>query len=71
MAKQKGRVKFFNEQKGYGFIVPKSDSAQSVFFHVSGLVGEFEPVTDDVVTFSTGTDCDGRPKAIDVTIVDE
>ena len=33
----KGVVKFFNETKGFGFII-ESDSNQEYFVHVSGLV---------------------------------
>jgi CspA family cold shock protein len=31
-----GTVKFFNESKGFGFIV--ADNGQDIFVHVSGLV---------------------------------
>ncbi|MDX2001078.1 MAG: cold shock domain-containing protein [Chitinophagales bacterium] len=31
-----GTVKFFNESKGFGFIV--SETGQDIFVHVSGLV---------------------------------
>jgi CspA family cold shock protein len=34
-----GKVKFFNETKGFGFITP-SNSGQDIFVHVSGLVDE-------------------------------
>ncbi|MGB5362614.1 MAG: cold shock domain-containing protein [Aureibaculum sp.] len=34
-----GTVKFFNESKGFGFII-EDDSKQEYFVHVSGLVGE-------------------------------
>jgi len=34
---QEGVVKFFNEAKGFGFIVPNSGESE-VFVHVSGLV---------------------------------
>ena len=33
-----GKVKFFNEAKGFGFIT--STSGQDIFVHVSGLVDE-------------------------------
>ncbi len=35
----KGTVKFFNESKGFGFII-EDDSEKEYFVHVSGLVDE-------------------------------
>ena len=35
----KGTVKFFNTEKGYGFITP-SDSGKDIFVHSSGLIDE-------------------------------
>ena len=35
----KGKVKFFNETKGFGFII-EDDSASEHFVHVSGLIDE-------------------------------
>lgn len=34
---QEGVVKFFNETKGFGFIIPNSGESE-IFVHVSGLV---------------------------------
>jgi cold shock protein len=45
---KEGKVKFFNDTKGYGFIVDNS-SKQEYFVHVSGLVDEIRE--DDDVTF--------------------
>lgn len=35
----KGKVKFFNESKGYGFIV-EDDSQKDHFVHATGLIDE-------------------------------
>jgi len=45
-----GTVKFFNESKGFGFIIP-SDGSSEVFVHVTGLIDsirENDSVTYDV-----------------------
>ena len=36
----KGVVKWFSNQKGYGFITPESDSAKDVFVHFSAIQGD-------------------------------
>ena len=43
-----GKVKFFNESKGFGFI-KDSESDQEFFVHVSGLIDRIRD--DDDVTF--------------------
>ncbi|ERJ59845.1 cold-shock protein [Sphingobacterium paucimobilis] len=46
----KGKIKFFNETKGFGFITPEDGSAD-VFVHVSALKNQVSE--GDVVTFDT------------------
>jgi cold shock protein len=45
---KEGKVKFFNESKGFGFIKDKS-SNEEYFVHVSGLVDKIKE--DDEVSF--------------------
>ncbi len=45
-----GTVKFFNEDKGFGFIVD-DETQNEIFVHVSGLEDDIEK--NDKVTFET------------------
>ncbi len=49
-----GKVKFFNESKGFGFIVD-NESGKEIFVHISGLIDEIRE--DDEVSFEVQ---DGR-----------
>jgi CspA family cold shock protein len=43
-----GKVKFFNSEKGYGFI-KDDETGQDYFIHVTGLIDEVQE--DDAVTY--------------------
>ncbi len=45
---KKGKVKFFNQAKGFGFIVAE-DSGEEIFVHVSGTKEEIRE--NDTVVF--------------------
>ncbi|MGQ0673069.1 MAG: cold-shock protein [Hyphomicrobium sp.] len=66
--RQTGTVKFYNDQKGYGFITP-DDGGKDVFVHVtaverSGITGLNE---GSRVSFETEPDKRGKgPKAVNL-----
>ncbi len=45
---KKGKVKFFNKSKGYGFI-REDETGNEYFTHISGLIDQIDQ--DDDVTF--------------------
>ena len=60
-----GTVKFFNESKGFGFIVD-NQSNEEYFVHVSGLVDEIRE--DDKVEFELKEGRKGM-NAVDVKVL--
>ncbi len=57
----KGKVKFFDPDKGYGFIAPEM-GGKDVFVHVSAVLGAGIPYLKEsmVVSFETQEDSKGR-----------
>lgn len=47
-----GKIKFFNQSREFGFIIP-DDGGPDVFFHVTGLA-EGWPYPDRKVTYDLG-----------------
>ncbi|OIQ17548.1 MAG: cold-shock protein [Bacteriovorax sp. MedPE-SWde] len=58
-----GKVKFFNEEKGFGFITPSNGDAD-IFVHVTGLAGGTIAEGDEV-EYEVGEGRKG-PCAVDV-----
>jgi uncharacterized membrane protein YsdA (DUF1294 family)/cold shock CspA family protein len=67
----KGKITFWNDEKGYGFITPSAGSKQ-VFVHIRAFRNYSQrPEINQFVTFSQSTDKQGRPCAVRVTLADD
>ena len=61
-----GTVKWFNDQKGYGFITPE-DGSKDVFVHHSGIqVQGFKSLSENQKVEFDVVDSDKGPKAANV-----
>lgn len=70
MGQMSGTVKFFNRDKGFGFIVPDG-GGKDVFVHISAVQASGLQGLDDgqKVSFDTEPDKRGKgPKAINLTV---
>jgi cold shock protein len=65
----KGTVKFFNDDKGFGFITPE-DGGTDVFVHVSALQHGGSLKEGDKVSYDVGQDRKtGKSKAENVSVL--
>lgn len=64
-----GRVKWFNDAKGYGFI--ERDDGEDVFVHYSAIAGEgYRSITENsLVEFDVEEDAKG-PRAANVVVIE-
>lgn len=68
MAKSRGTIKFFNSQKGFGFITPDS-GGKDIFVHANNVQGDPDSLREgQKVEYVEGSGRKG-PEAVDVTII--
>ena len=69
MSKLQGTVKWFNSDKGFGFITP-ANNGKDLFVHFSGIIGtNFRTLNEgDKVEYNV-QDSDRGPSAIDVAVI--
>ena len=62
-----GKVKFFNAQKGYGFIAPE-EGGNDAFVHISAVekAGLNSLVQDQRVSYELQTDQRGKTSAVQI-----
>jgi|TARA_Y100000310_G_C20699139_1_gene828041 cold shock protein len=63
-----GRVKFFNDTKGFGFVV--ADDGNEYFIHISGVAEGVTLRENDHVSFDV-VEGDRGPKAENVALIEE
>jgi CspA family cold shock protein len=61
-----GKVKWFNADKGYGFI--ERESGDDLFVHISEIQGDVKTLAEgQAVSFTEATGQKGKPEATQVT----
>lgn len=67
MKKVKGKITFWNDDKGYGFISAEAGQDR-LFVHIKAFKNRTQrPSLGDIVTYAVATDANNRPCAIEVS----
>ena len=67
--RKKGKITSWNDDRGFGFISPQTGDKR-VFVHIRGFdTRNCRPQVDDPVTYAMSRDKQGRPCAVNVTII--
>lgn len=67
---KEGTVKFFNDEKGYGFIKPSNGGNDDFIHHtVVTNCGIANLLKGDKVEYSTGPDNKGKVSVVEISIV--
>lgn len=67
---QRGRLRNWNDDKGFGFIQPEQGGAE-LFAHISAMRGDRRPVAGDQVLYVAGQDTQGRARAEHIRLAGE
>lgn len=66
----KGRLKRWNDDKGYGFITLKENNSQDIFIHISALKKmNRRPIIGDQISFEIHIDNKGKKRATNAQII--
>lgn len=65
---KKGTIKFYNSEKGFGFIFCE-DNKEDVYFHINDWKNASVPNGNDDVEFDLGKSQNGKSKAINITLL--
>lgn len=67
---QKGKIKFFNQEKSYGFIIPE-DKENDIFLHMTELEKSgYKGISiGQRVSYELGTNHKGKQQAVNIKII--